>query len=84
MTAQAISKVLSAKISYYTVSAPIRISSLPGHDVPPDEMWLAMIEAAGISVFLQAFVWEVHKDTGMADSLYSLPPAYLILQSNSP
>lgn len=38
IAAQAISKVLSDKISYYTVLARIRIFSLPGHDVPLDEM----------------------------------------------
>lgn len=60
MTAQAISKVLSAKISYYTVSAPIRISSLPGHDVPLDVMWLARIDLPGSSV-VRAFVCQVHR-----------------------
>lgn len=80
MTAQAISKVLSAKISYYTVSAPIRISSLPGHDVPLDDMWLAKIDPAGILVVLQAFVCEVQRDVGVADSLYTLPCCYLALQ----
>lgn len=70
MTAQAISKVLSAKISYYTVSAPIRISSLPGHDVPLDEMWLEKIELAAISVVIvQAFVCQLQRDIGAADSL---------------
>lgn len=37
-TAQAICKVLSAKILYYTVSVCFRISSLPEHDVPQDEL----------------------------------------------
>lgn len=57
MTAQAISKVLSAKISHYTVSAPIGISSLPGHDVPVEEMRLAKTEPAGTLVVLQVLLY---------------------------
>ncbi len=33
---------------------------------------------------LQAFVSEVHRYIGVADSLYTLPYHYLVLQSNSP
>lgn len=74
-TTRAISKVLSAKISHYGMSAPIRISSLPRHDVPLDEMWLRLVktEPAAISVVLQAFVCEKHRDLGVADVLNALP-----------
>lgn len=63
------------------MSAPIRISSLPGHDVPLDEMWLrlAKIELIGNLVVLQAFVCDVKWDKGVADSLYTLLYNYLTL-----
>lgn len=47
IAALAACKVLSPNISYYTLSACIRTSTRPVHDVLPDEMWLAETETLG-------------------------------------
>lgn len=46
---EAACEVLSPNISFYTLSAYIRTSTRPVHDVPLDEMWLAKMEPLDIS-----------------------------------